>query len=238
MFISADNEQAAVATSVSLRSYLLVTVKPSDTPSVTLNFPDIKLNHTWALSSLPHPAKISPVAPTSLDIDLMKSIEPLLEPFSKNEFQHTAVLAFLYLYLSISPPLHNAHVTFLLRSAIPIGSGLGSSASISVCLATALLVWGDHIERPGKAGVGAMKTINEWAYLGEKCIHGNPSGVDNTVATFGGGVVYRKARAERRNSNGTFTPSKPAEKLIIKYYPPPQKKKKKVYMDVKLTTFL
>jgi len=64
-----------------------------------------------------------------------------------------------------------------------------------------------------------LKTINDWAYLGEKCIHGNPSGVDNTVATFGGGVVFRKERRERTLSNGTFRPHKPAEKLIIQYPP-------------------
>jgi mevalonate kinase len=126
-------------------------------------------------------------------------------------------------------------VTFLLRSAIPIGSGLGSSASISVCLATALLVMGEHIPRPhhersqkqrtaeetqDNVDGEVLKTINGWAYLGEKCIHGNPSGVDNTVATFGGGVVFRKERRERKLSNGTFTASKPAEKIIIRYQEP------------------
>lgn len=114
-------------------------------------------------------------------------------------------------------------MSFLLRSCIPIGSGLGSSASISVCLATALLTLGGIIPKPtahvgGKLEVGNLKVINEWAYLGEKCIHGNPSGVDNTVATFGGGVVFRKERRERTLSNGQFHPSKPAEKVIIKYF--------------------
>jgi len=66
-----------------------------------------------------------------------------------------------------------------------------------------------------------LKMINNWAFLGEKCIHGNPSGVDNTVATYGGGVIFRKERRERRLSNGTFTPSKPAEKQIIRFFLPP-----------------
>jgi mevalonate kinase len=184
-----------------------------------LNFPDIGLNQSWSLSELPLLAEPPSVAPTSLNGKLIRSFETLLEPFGKKEFQHTAVFAFLYLYLSISKPSH-ANVSFLLRSAIPIGSGLGSSASISVCLATALLTIANRIPAPNSAhdndDVNVLQTINSWAYLGEKCIHGNPSGVDNTVATFGGGVVYRKERQERRLSNGTFTPSKPAEKTIIK----------------------
>lgn len=167
--------------------------------------------------------------PTSLDAALLKSMDPVLEPFAKKEFQHAAVYAFLYLYISLSTP-PTTNITFLLRSAIPMGSGLGSSASISVCLATALLTLGGHIPKAntkrhdgidaGEVDVDVLKVINDWAYVGEKCIHGNPSGVDNTVATFGGGVVFRKERRERKLSNGTFTSSKPAEKIIIRYLLP------------------
>lgn len=146
----------------------------------------------------------------------MKSLEPLLEPFSKKEFQHAAAFTFLYLYISLAKPVRG-DVTFTLRSAIPIGAGLGSSASLSVCLAAALLTLGNQIPRPPHIETkDVLKVINEWAYLGEKCIHGSPSGVDNTVATFGGGVVFRKERRGRRLSNGTFTLPKPAEKIIIK----------------------
>ena len=211
--------KAAIATSVSLRSYLLVQIQPvkeDAEPLITLNFPDIGLNHSWPISSLPLLPSVSTTAPETLNDELVKSLHPLLEPFAHREFQHVAVFAFLYLYTSLSPPRRTQNISFLLRSAIPIGSGLGSSASISVCLATALLKLGGHIPEPDIKKEGVLKTINEWAYLGEKCIHGNPSGVDNTVATFGGGVVFRKERRQRKLSNGTFTPHKPAENLIIK----------------------
>jgi mevalonate kinase len=63
------------------------------------------------------------------------------------------------------------------RSQLPVGAGLGSSASFSVCGAAALLKF--H-------GLDATDdAINRWAFLAEKIIHGNPSGIDNTVATFG-----------------------------------------------------
>ena len=130
------------------------------------------------------------------------------------------MLAFLFLYISLAKPV-KGDVSLTLRSAIPIGAGLGSSASISACIAAALLTLGKQIPRPPHNDQPhVLKIINSWAYLGEKCIHGNPSGVDNAVATFGGGVLFRKERRERRLSNGTFTPSKPAEKVIIKYHLP------------------
>jgi mevalonate kinase len=36
------------------------------------------------------------------------------------------------------------------------------------------------------------KRVNKWAYQGERAIHGNPSGVDNTCCVFGGVIVYQK----------------------------------------------
>jgi len=34
--------------------------------------------------------------------------------------------------------------------------------------------------------------IDAWSYMGEKCIHGNPSGIDNAVATHGGAVMFQR----------------------------------------------
>lgn len=38
-----------------------------------------------------------------------------------------------------------------------------------------------------------LEIINYWAFVGELNIHGNPSGVDNTVATRGKAVLFKKA---------------------------------------------
>jgi mevalonate kinase len=62
--------------------------------------------------------------------------------------------------------------------------GLGSSAAFWVALVKALAEEKDmHLTK---------EEINKHAFEGEKAFHGTPSGIDNTVASFGGVVEYRK----------------------------------------------
>jgi mevalonate kinase len=85
--------------------------------------------------------------------------------------------------------------TYCARSALPIGAGLGSSASYAACISAAFL------QLFGLLKTGSEKTIddaqatliNDWAFLAEKVIHGNPSGIDNAVAVRGGGLTFRRA---------------------------------------------
>jgi mevalonate kinase len=67
-----------------------------------------------------------------------------------------------------------------IESSIPIGAGMGSSASFAVAFSAL---------RVGSLDLGK---INNYAYELEKGLHGNPSGVDNTVVTYGGFLWYRK----------------------------------------------
>ena len=104
--------------------------------------------------------------------------------------------AFLYLFLSLGSP-NFPGCLYTLRSNIPIGAGLGSSASITVCLSAALLLQlrtlsGPHPDQPHDEARLQVERINRWAFVGEMCIHGNPSGVDNTVATQGKAVVFQR----------------------------------------------
>jgi mevalonate kinase len=64
-------------------------------------------------------------------------------------------------------------------------SGIGASGAFCVGLARALCAL---------YGIGCSdERINEIGYEGEKGFHGNPSGVDNTVSTYGGVIRFVKA---------------------------------------------
>ena len=212
--------KAAMAASISLRSYLLVTALSKSRRKITLRFPDIKLDHTWEIDKLPWSTFSSPSKKkfyydlvTSLDEDLVEAMQPHLVNVSPNappdfrKIHHAAASSFLYLFLSLGSQSFPGCI-YTLRSTLPIAAGLGSSASISVCLSSALLLQiralaGPHPDQPIDESVLQIERINRWAFVGELCIHGNPSGVDNTVAAGGKAVLFKR---ENYNQPPTVTP--------------------------------
>ncbi|KAI2463371.1 mevalonate kinase [Annulohypoxylon bovei var. microspora] len=201
--------KAAIAASISLRSYLLVTHLSKSKRTVTMQFPDIDLIHTWNIDELPWDEFQSPGKKkyyydlvTTLDPDLVKAMQPHLAdispdmPEAQRKIHQNSAASFLYLFLSLGSR-RSPGCRYTLRSTIPIGAGVGSSASIAVCLAAAMLLQirtlsGPHPDQPSKEAHTQMERINQWAFVAEMCIHGNPSGVDNTVSTHGKAVVYQR----------------------------------------------
>lgn len=173
-----------------------------DEKTVTLRFTDIDLDHTWNINELPWDIFNAPTKKkyyfdevTRLDIDLVAALKPFVAPV-KGKVLQSAAMCFLYLYLSLGNQ-HSPGAIYALRSTIPIGAGLGSSASISVCLSAALQLQHGTLVTPFKGMKDSevklqQKRINNWAFVGEMCIHGNPSGVDNTVAVQGKAVMFKR----------------------------------------------
>lgn len=201
--------KAAIAAAISLRSYLLVTTLSKSKRTVSLKFSDIGLDHTWNIHDLPwaafsHPTKKKKYYDmvTSLDPELLEAMQPHIvnvSPDAKPEIRKvhmSAASSFLYLFLSLGSE-HSPPCVYALRSAIPIGAGLGSSASISVCISAALLIQaralaGPHPDQMSHESEEQLERINRWAFVGELNIHGTPSGVDNTVATNGRAVLFQR----------------------------------------------
>ena len=201
--------KAAMAAAISMRSYLLVTTLSKSQRTITLNFRDTGLIHTWDIDVLPWDLFHRPDKKkyyydlvTTLDPELFDAVQPHVEsvspdaPEDARKIHRHSAAAFLYLFLSLGSPQHPGAV-YTLRSTIPIGAGLGSSGSVCVCLSAALLLQirtlaGPHPDQPPDEAETQIERINRWAFVGEMCIHGNPSGVDNTVSAGGKAVIFRR----------------------------------------------
>ena len=201
--------KAAIAAAISLRSYLLVTTLTKSQRTLSLRFPDIGLSHTWNIDDLPWSTFSQPSKKktyydrvTELDPDLIGAIRPHVAnvspsmPLEQRKIHIASATAFLYLLLSLGSHTFPGCI-YTLRSTLPIGAGLGSSASICVCLSSALLIQirslaGPHPDQPIEEVELQIERINSWAFVGEMCIQGNPSGVDNTVSSRGKAALFRR----------------------------------------------
>lgn len=95
-----------------------------------------------------------------------------------------AVIHNLFFLSRVSPfPNINIKIT----STIPVASGLGSGAAVTVALTRALSA---HINYPM-----TDEQVNAFAYEIEKLHHGTPSGIDNTVITYAKPVYFVKGQA-------------------------------------------
>lgn len=79
-----------------------------------------------------------------------------------------------------------------LTGDLPTYGGLGSSAAFSVALVRAF---------SNEYGLNLSdKEVNSIAYEGEKSFHGNPSGLDNLAATYGGIIQFTRGATPAENT--------------------------------------
>ncbi|QKX56668.1 uncharacterized protein TRUGW13939_03774 [Talaromyces rugulosus] len=169
----------AIAAAISLRSYLLVTIFPkSRRPTAQLNFRDIGLNHTWDIDALPWnvfhqlPSKqksYNSVVVDTLDSQLLQAIMPSKHLPEKQRKTHRR------------PGKQCQCLRLLERSAAPSDRHLAGPP---------------HPDQSLEEADKQIEYINRWAFVGELCTHGDPSGIDNTVSAGGKAVMYQRNASE------------------------------------------
>ena len=224
---SAVYNKPAVAASVSaLRTYLLIS-ESSAPDTIELDFPDISFNHKWSINDFNaitedqvNSQKLAKAqqATDGLSQELVSLLDPLLAQLSES-FHYHAAFCFLYMFVCLCP--HAKNIKFSLKSTLPIGAGLGSSASISVSLALAMAYLGGLIGSNDleKLSENDKHIVNQWAFIGEKCIHGTPSGIDNAVANYGNALLFEKDshNGTINTNNFKFLDDFPAIPMILTY---------------------
>ncbi|KAK7072866.1 hypothetical protein SK128_011160 [Halocaridina rubra] len=190
----------AIALSLDLRTRLTAAVGGD---SVSLDLPDVDIKKTWPIETVMELWK-------NLGYTKDEKIKTLTEEQSHfirsflnfgegiTDPKDLAILSFFHLYISI---LHEPlPISITVGSQLPTGAGLGSSAAYAVCLSGALLHLCDHIDLSKlslpNSHPDILKTVSEWAYASEKIVHGTPSGIDNSVCTYGGAVSFKAGNIE------------------------------------------
>jgi len=92
-----------------------------------------------------------------------------------------SVINNLFFLLRVSP---FPNLEIKISSTIPVASGLGSGAAVTVALTRALST---HLNHSMNA-----EEVNVFTYEIEKIHHGTPSGIDNTVVTYARPVYFMK----------------------------------------------
>lgn len=203
----------AVAASLDLYTYVSLRFPtPSDNDEfLRLQLKDLALEFSWPVArikdALPEAGSLLSSKPTSCSIENMKSIAALVEEQNIPEAKiglASGVSAFLWLYSCI----HGFKpATVVITSELPLGAGLGSSAAFCVALSAALLSFSDSVSldmsQQGWTAFGEseLELLNKWAFEGEKIIHGKPSGLDNTVSTYGNMIKFRSGNLTLIKSN-------------------------------------
>ena len=121
-------------------------------------------------------AKATPADKTIL---VLKPWNKTLEPDSQSEEPLARAFAIAIEQFEVSTPLR-----IETQIDLPAGAGLGCSAALGVAVIEAIAnAVGETYTRPELA---------ERALSWEKIFHGNPSGIDNTMAACGGLALYKK----------------------------------------------
>ncbi|XP_061458271.1 mevalonate kinase [Rhineura floridana] len=197
--------KVAVAVALNLRTFLRMTLRNDG--KISIDLPNIRTKLCWETSELEpllvaFPAdQIDSQPPSPEQVEKLKEFSGVADGAAAAT-RSQATVAFLYLYLSIASKCGVLpSMDILVWSELPTGAGLGSSAAYSVCLAGALLSGCGVIGYPLGEGQSVARwtevelgLINRWAFRGEQVIHGNPSGVDNAVGTWGGALRYQSGK--------------------------------------------
>lgn len=109
----------------------------------------------------------------------------LKAPLVELPFNHPLVIAIRTFFTRAG--VHKfPNLNIRIVSTIPVASGLGSGAAVSVALFRALA---SYLDRPVDDAA-----VNRFAYEMEKVYHGTPSGIDNTVITYSRPVYFVRGR--------------------------------------------
>lgn len=169
---------------------------------MTLNLESFAAIHKWPLEVLKSLCLTS-TGSSKLSDDVLQEISSLIPSDLQPEVEN-ACKAFIFLYLGICHKQKSDLIPMdiTVSSEFPVGAGLGSSAAFSVALTGALL----SAFTDGHPKDVDLDLVREWAFESEKLFHGRPSGIDNSICTLGGAILFKEGKIMERVAISSVLP--------------------------------
>ncbi|XP_057305189.1 mevalonate kinase-like isoform X2 [Hydractinia symbiolongicarpus] len=186
----------AIACSLNLRTTCCIELLSNS--QFEINVPGLDLQKCWNITEIYQLYDTAKIDPTHPEIHKEnEAFVKLLENEEKN-LQKLSLHIILMLYICIGSSFKDkTGLRITLTSQLPIGGGLGSSASFAVAVSSALLVlYGVISSKQDEWSDSHYKLISDWSYQAETIIHGTPSGIDNSVATYGHCVGFKAGHVD------------------------------------------
>ncbi|KAL0134880.1 hypothetical protein PUN28_001573 [Cardiocondyla obscurior] len=204
--------KTAVATSLNLRTTLRFTELTSSADfkhSIKIEFPNINLLIVVPLSAFLNyffNDNFTYLPENSVHLhnhvkDFVESIADLLKKNDDKDIinrQKSSLRAFFYLLsctifneeLNIKDTSFHVYVS----TNFSVGAGLGSSASFAVCLAGCFLHWSNLQKDKRNTFISDLDKISKYALDSEKIMHESPSGIDNSICTYGSMIRFENRK--------------------------------------------
>lgn len=207
----------AIAGPIGLRTYL--SYKKLENPEIVLDFASIPFTSKLSLESFNQflqqhnchselqPLEFLSKLRTSEEFPFARYVSPQPAPDSIKQRYSLGVALYLINRILRSEGIHSLPVDtgfqLTIQSVMSIGAGLGSSAGYGVCVSTGAYVI-TKIAKGELTAVNAplyslqgddpevLKKISQWAFDSEVVMHERPSGIDNTICTYGNLIKFRK----------------------------------------------
>lgn len=199
--------KTAVAASVDLRTTLHFSELPETEQTVKICFPKLNLFISIPLQ------QIQTFFLLNRDMELIENFQMLHDKVKEfvgtisfaNLQQKLSMEAFFYLFIYIAQKEEVNVKPFQVQvnTELAISSGLGSSSSFAVCLAACFLHW-SRLQKDIYEEVfdfPTLEIVSKYALNCERIMHGNPSGIDNSICTYGSVIEFKKGEYVKPISN-------------------------------------
>ncbi|XP_016837704.1 mevalonate kinase [Nasonia vitripennis] len=192
--------KTAVAASLGLRSSLHFTELPHEECIIHIKMPKLGISKILSLHQVEEDFhRLDFYSGIAMNHDAInQKLQKYVATLGfENPDQRLSMECFFYAMMQVirSDQLRLSSFILELDSELSIGAGAGSSASFTVCLVACFLHWSQlqkGTNLPNEFDSPTLNKISHYALNCEKIMHGKPSGIDNSVCTFGSVIEFRK----------------------------------------------